>query len=319
MWKAFPGCAGNATGLLKGVFMKYFEFFMTLLGYAAIFGLYFYLIFHIGRRKTIENEGIVYTGHRPKKKKKRLFYDIFLKLPFQVGKDAARVMPDDFPYKGIVVFTGMQGSGKSIAMVQFARTMKEQYPDAMVLSNTALNFEDEAITDFQPIVDTKNGRKGVIICLDELQNWFNSKGSTDGYGSKDFPPEMLSVITQNRKNRRIILSTTQNFYMLAKDIRCQTSCGEIRSCFTLFGALTIVIRRRPVFDSEGALIKTKFLGMYYFVHDDELRNCYDTYAVVDYLSKSGFKPLSERYSLENQSQQVVNNYNFPMRRRRKGL
>ena len=74
-----------------------------------------------------------------------------------------------------------------------------------------------------------------------------------------------------------------------------------------------------MFDSEGALIKTKFLGIYYFVHDDELRNCYDTYAVVDYLSKSGFKPLSERYSLENQSQQVVNNYNFPMRRRRKGL
>ena len=165
---AFPGCAGNATGLLKGVFMKYFEFFMTLLGYAAIFGLYFYLIFHIGRRKTIDDEGIVYTGHRPKKKKKHFLFDIFLKLPFQVGKDAARVMPDDFPYKGIVVFTGMQGSGKSIAMVQFARTMKEQYPDAMVLSNTALNFEDEAITDFQPIVDTKNGRKGVII-------WMNYK------------------------------------------------------------------------------------------------------------------------------------------------
>lgn len=290
--------------------MKFFIFLYYVFAYCLIFGLYFFLIFHIGRRKTIEEEGIVYSGYRPKKKKKRFFYDLFLKLPYQVGKDRARVLPDDFPYKGIVVFTGMQGSGKSIAMVHFARLMKEQYPEAKVLSNTALNFEDQAIYDFQPIVDTKNGRKGVIICLDELQNWFNSKGSTDGYGSKDFPPEMLSVITQNRKNRRIILSTTQNFYMLAKDIRCQTSCGEIRSCITLFGALTIVIRRRPVFDSEGALLKTKFLGLYYFVHDDELRNCYDTYAVVDYLSKSGFKPLSERYSLSNQ--QVVNN-NFVSR------
>ena len=45
----------------------------------------------------------------------------------------------------------------------------------------------------------KNGINGVIVVMDELQNWFSSNDS------KNFPPEMLSVITQNRKNRRMVL------------------------------------------------------------------------------------------------------------------
>lgn len=33
--------------------------------------------------------------------------------------------------------------------------------------------------------------------------------------------------------------------------------------------------------------------MYFFVHDDKLRNSYDTYHVIESLSKSGFKPRTE--------------------------
>lgn len=33
--------------------------------------------------------------------------------------------------------------------------------------------------------------------------------------------------------------------------------------------------------------------MYFFVHDDKLRDSYDTYHVIESLSKSGFKPRSE--------------------------
>lgn len=258
--------------------------------YFVLFYLWFYLIFHIGRRKTIEKEGITYT---PVVKKKKVFHpisDIFFKLPYQVGKDRARADPSDFVYKGIVIFTGEQGQGKSISMIQFARSMKEEYPDCMVLSNTQVNFQDMPIYDYRPIVETENGKKGIIVILDELQNWFNSKQS------KDFPPEMLSVITQQRKQRRILLGTAQQFYMLSKDIRSQCSTGEIRNCHTFFNAFTLVIRKKPYFDAEGNLIKTRFLGVYGFVHDDDLRNCYDTYATVKNLSASGFKPASERYA-----------------------
>ena len=43
--------------------------------------------------------------------------------------------------------------------------------------------------------------------------------------------------------------------------------------------------------------------MYFFVHDDELRNVYDTYHVIESLSKSGFKPRSEV-----QENNTTNNY-----------
>lgn len=76
------------------------------------------------------------------------------------------------------------------------------------------------------LMSYKNGIQGVIVSIDELQNWFSSNDS------KNFPPEMLEVITQNRKNRRIILGTSQNFYLLAKAIRSQAT--EVRRCSTLF-------------------------------------------------------------------------------------
>ena len=45
------------------------------------------------------------------------------------------------------------------------------------------------------------GVQGVICLIDEMQNWFSSNQS------KNFPPEMLQVVTQNRKNRRVIMGS----------------------------------------------------------------------------------------------------------------
>ena len=122
------------------------------------------------------------------------------------------------------------------------------------------------------------------MIMDELQNWFGSNQS------RNFPPEMLGVITQNRKNRRVILGTAQNFYLLAKAIRSQ--CTEIRQCVTLAGVLTIVIKREPIIDNDGDVKDLKYRGMYFFVHSERLRNSYDTWSVVDALSSSGFQEVS---------------------------
>ena len=111
---------------------------------------------------------------------------------------------------------------------------------------------------------------------------------------------MLGVITQNRKNRRIILGTSQNFYLLAKAIRSQ--CTEIRECTTLAGVMTIVIKREPILKEDGDVKELKFRGMYFFVHSPRLRNSYDTYAVVDALGKSGFQ---ENPVMRNEGQNVT--------------
>lgn len=166
-------------------------------------------------------------------------------------------------------------------MIEFAMRMQEEYPLAKCCSNLAYKYEDNKLKDWRMLMNYKNGKKGVIVIMDELQNWFSSNDS------KNFPPEMLGVITQNRKNRRIILGTSQNFYLLAKAIRSQAT--EVRRCTTLLGCLTIVRRAEPILDSEGNVAEWKKRGMYFFIHNKKLREAYDTYKVIENLSKSGFK------------------------------
>lgn len=213
-------------------------------------------------------------------KKQRYFKSLVYTLPHQMALDRLTYNPDDFTYKGIVIFEGPQGNGKSISMAQFAYIMLEQYPKAKCISNIKFEKANASLTTWKQLLTYNNGKQGVVVIIDELQNWFSCKDS------KDFPPEMLSVVTQNRKNHRIILGTAQSFYMLAKDIR--TQCTEVRSCKTFFGCLTIVRKKIPRIDSSGEVIEWKSNGWYWFIHNNDLRNSYDTYEVVARMAKSGF-------------------------------
>lgn len=226
-------------------------------------------------------------GVKRVKKKRRLFQRLFIDFPSQAGKDFASRDPDTFKPKGIVVFTGEQGAGKTISMIQYVTTMLDDFPKAICLSNTRFERQDITLSDWRQLLSVVNGKSGVVVVMDELQNWFNSKQS------KNFPPEMLSVVTQNRKNHRIICATAQNFYMLSKDIRSQ--CTEIRQCTTILGCLTFVRCLKPIIDNDGVIQKCKFQKLYFFVHSDKLRKSYDTYAVIESLLKSGFQSKENRY------------------------
>ena len=225
-------------------------------------------------------------GLRRRVRKPSLLKKIFILMPKQFINDLFTRPADFFTYQGLIIFEGRQGSGKTISMVQFMRDMQYEYPEAKCTTNLAYTNENEPLKTWTMLVDYKNGFKGVIVAMDELQNWFSSNDS------KNFPPEMLSVITQNRKNRRIILGTSQNFYLLAKAIRSQAT--EVRRCTTLFGCLTIVRRVEPILDSEGNVVEWKKRGMYCFVHDKELRDSYNTWKVIENLRKSGFKENIEK-------------------------
>ena len=157
-------------------------------------------------------------------KKKSIMRRLFIDLPQRIVKDKYEQEPGTFQPKGIVVFCGRQGGGKTSAMIKYVLDLQEQYKEVKCITNLAYRYQDKKLTHWKQLTDYTNGRKGVIVVIDELQNWFNSKQS------KNFPPEMMQIVTQNRKNRRIILSTAQNFYMISKDIR--TQCNEIRQCRT---------------------------------------------------------------------------------------
>lgn len=260
--------------------LKYPVYFILIILATFIFLCSIFVVIGLAKGKGFKK------GKHNIVKRKSLIKRLFIEFPRQYVDDLFEKDPEFFKYQGLIIFEGRQGSGKTMSMVEYIQRMKEEYPLSQVTTNFGLKEEDKTLKDWRMLMDYKNGKRGVIVGMDELQNWFSSNDS------KNFPPEMLGVITQNRKNRRIILGTSQNFYLLAKAIRSQAT--EVRRCATLFGCLTIVRRFEPFLDSEGNVVEFKPRGTYFFVHNKKLRNSYDTYRVIENLSKSGFKdPVPE--------------------------
>lgn len=285
------------------VVMQIFLVFFNLLKYPVLFVILcialFYALIFINILKEYAKGKRIQKGSHIRRKKRSVLARLFIDLPRRISADMFEKKPDFFKYQGLIIYEGRQGEGKTIAMIHDTMEIQNEYPKCKCLSNIDFVGQDEDLDDWHKLVDYKNGIYGVIAILDETQNWFGSNQS------RDFPPEMLEVITQNRKNRRVILGTAQNFYLLAKAIRSQ--CTEVRRCSTYFGALTIVRRFYPVLDSNGDVKEWKKRGMYFFVHDDKLRNAYDTYHVVESLSKSGFQPRTAISEVKNTTVLVQNN------------
>lgn len=209
-----------------------------------------------------------------------LLKKIFILFPRQFARDFFSQPKDWFTYQGVIVYTGRQGAGKTIALVEQTLRMQHEFPSCKCISNLAYKYQDGELCHWSQLIDYKNGHQGVIVQMDEMQNWFSSNQS------KNFPPEFLEVITQNRKNRRVILGTTQTFNRLSKPLREQTT--EVRKCKTFFKCITFVHRQEPELDSQGEVVKWKHRGFYWFVHTPEMRESYDTYHVIESLAKSGF-------------------------------
>ena len=49
---------------------------------------------------------------------------------------------DGFPYQGIQIYTGEQGSGKTLKMVHTLHRIHNKYPDALIVSNMTLKDID---------------------------------------------------------------------------------------------------------------------------------------------------------------------------------
>lgn len=125
---------------------------------------------------------------------------------------------DGFPYGGMWLFTGAQGSGKTLLLMNMVKDIHALYPDALIVTNISIFgipcIPYTGIGDFEKY---KNGSKGVIFVIDEIHVLFSSLESAK------MPLTQVAVWCQNRKNRRLILGTTQRFTRAAKPVREQTT------------------------------------------------------------------------------------------------
>jgi len=221
------------------------------------------------------------VGHGSKIK--RIFWD----FPRQFVLDSLNRDPDEFREYGFNMICGEQGSGKTVTTTYMLRRYQQMYERLKVKTNYGYKFQDAEITGWQDVVESNNGIYGEIDVLDEVHLWFGS------LQSKDFPPEMLRDICQQRKQRKMIIGTAQVFTRTSKAIREQTYWLYLP--ITLFNCITIVRKYRPRLSAEtGQLKEKKLRGCFFFVHDEELRSIYDTYDRIKKMAEKGFKSDESR-------------------------
>jgi len=213
----------------------------------------------------------------------------------------ARRDPDFFWPTGTQVYIGRQGSGKTISAVRHLIALRKKYPKAKVVSNLLLNdikalpFKDgKELALINEKMDTKrhyvrfntmeqlalaltginNGKLGVIYIIDEIHTYFNA------LDSKNIPPWVFTEISQQRKQRKLIVGTSQLFMRMAKPFREQVD--NMIVCRSFMGVLTL----QRAFDGETLDVdeQGKLQGDIkrrgFFFQSPKLRSAYDTYQKV---------------------------------------
>lgn len=195
--------------------------------------------------------------------------------------------PEYFFPEGTTVFCGCQGSGKTISAVRMVRNIVKRFPGCVVCSN--IDFHGLPghkgtyipYNDLEQLIELQNGYEGVLYVLDEMHLLFNS------LQSKDMPMEVFQEVSQQRKQRKAIIGTSQVFMRLAKPFREQIS--NVVICSTLFKYLQFnhFIDGTTAREVDGQLEAVCY-GTKIFFHTPELYSAYDTYAKIK--CGQGFAP-----------------------------
>lgn len=184
----------------------------------------------------------------------------------------ARDNPDYFYPAGIWVFCGPQGSGKTLSAVKCLKEMLRDYPNAMVVSNIEIRGLDREVIPFESydqLTSLSNGTSGIIFFLDEIHVLWNS------LESKEVPISEMATFCQMRKDRRVIIGTSQVYGRIAKPIREQLQ--YIIDCRNIFK----LIQFNRILDPSEAVEKnghvdSVVIGNQIWFHDPELYDSYDT-------------------------------------------
>lgn len=179
--------------------------------------------------------------------------------------------PDYFYPAGIWVFCGKQGSGKTLSAVKCLKEICKQYPKAKVISNIDIKGLDRDVIPFERYEQLfeSNGIEGIIYMLDEIHVLWNS------LESKDIPITEMATFCQMRKDRRVIIGTSQVYGRIAKPIREQLQ--YVIDCSNFFNLIqcNTIIDPSECIEKDGHICG-EVLGKRFWFHTPELYDSYDT-------------------------------------------
>lgn len=205
--------------------------------------------------------------------------------PIQAGRSLVykskfrRAHPTYFDPSGLMIFCGPQGSGKTLSAVKYCKELVQKYPDCIFCSNVAIDGVDTIpYNGIDSLFNLSNGYNGVLYLIDEIHLEFNS------LESRNISIEEMIEFSQQRKQRKHIVGTSQVYMRLAKPLREQIK--DVVLCNNLFN----LIQHNQLVDGENAVeengkFKSRVVKNYWWFHTPELYGSYDTYAKMQRYKK----------------------------------
>lgn len=217
--------------------------------------------------------------------------------------------PNYFTADGLVLFVGMQGKGKTLSAVNYTYNLLKNFPNAKLCTNLMLKdypivtFEEWKhqqreqllmnLTDQQQkeiyfienrvfpfnnqddLMTYRNGEKGMIFLIDEIQLYFNS------LESKNINMDVMVTISQQRKQRIHIIGTSQVFGRMAKPLREQFNVVVVCEKYFNFIQCNKVVNRDDIQESTDDMhVEGKVMRKCWFIHSPRYYGRYDTYYTI---------------------------------------
>lgn len=230
-------------------------------------------------------------------------------------KDFRKNHPHMFGPIGTMIFCGSQGKGKTLSAVNYVCNTLRDYPFAILVTN--VKIEDYPFNAFYKIIkgqgvlfdkltndiittadivsgkyknvcieydglDTLkyicNGEFGVIYLIDELHLELNS------LESKNIDIDVMTEISQQRKQRKHIVGTSQIYMRLAKPLREQIF--DVIICNNFFHCLQFnkAIDGETAKEVDGKLV-ADVRSRHFFFHTPAMYERYDTFAKMKRYNK----------------------------------
>lgn len=202
---------------------------------------------------------------------------------FRYKRNFRKENPEYFYPEGLLVFCGSQGSGKTLSAVQYVKKLCIEYPRAILVTNTKIEGlpGHTAVIPYDGIkslTSHNNGLCGVIYFIDEIHLEFNS------LESKNIPIEVMIEVSQQRKQRKHIIGTSQVYMRMAKPFREQIKnvviCKKYFNCIQFNKLIDGETARE-----EGGKLKADVKKNIVWFHSPSAYSSYDTFAKMKRYSK----------------------------------
>lgn len=184
--------------------------------------------------------------------------------------------PDFFEPEGILIFCGSQGSGKTLSAVQYIKKVCAKYPMAILVTNVDIDglpptTQVIEYNGLDCLKNIENGHRGVIYFVDEIHLELNS------LESKNIDMDTIVELSQQRKQRKHIVGTSQVYMRMAKPLREQVKDIVLCSNYFKYVQINKLIDGYGSHEDNGKLI-AKVVKRFLWLHQPKLYASYDTYA-----------------------------------------